>query len=40
MKIEHIALYVNEFTVDIGDDGLAAVEALTACAGSAVSAPG
>jgi len=25
---QHIALYVNEFSVDIGDDGLAAIEAL------------
>jgi 1,4-dihydroxy-6-naphthoate synthase len=27
---QHIELYVNEFSVDIGDDGLAAVGALTA----------
>jgi 1,4-dihydroxy-6-naphthoate synthase len=27
---QHIALYVNEFTVDLGDEGLAAIEALTA----------
>ena len=26
----HIALYVNEFSVDLGDEGLAAIEALTA----------
>jgi 5,8-dihydroxy-2-naphthoate synthase len=26
----HIALYVNEFSVDVGDEGLAAIEALTA----------
>jgi 1,4-dihydroxy-6-naphthoate synthase len=28
----HIELYVNEFTVEIGDEGLAAIEALTASA--------
>jgi 5,8-dihydroxy-2-naphthoate synthase len=27
---QHIALYVNEFSVDLGDEGLAAIEALTA----------
>jgi 1,4-dihydroxy-6-naphthoate synthase len=27
---KHIALYVNEFSVDLGDDGLAAIDALTA----------
>jgi 1,4-dihydroxy-6-naphthoate synthase len=26
---QHIELYVNEFSIDIGDDGLAAIEALT-----------
>jgi 1,4-dihydroxy-6-naphthoate synthase len=26
---QHIELYVNEFSVDVGDDGLAAIEALT-----------
>jgi 1,4-dihydroxy-6-naphthoate synthase len=29
----HIELYVNDFTIDLGDEGLAAVEALTASAG-------
>jgi len=27
---QHIELYVNEFSIDVGDDGLAAIEALTA----------
>ncbi|MDX6525091.1 MAG: 1,4-dihydroxy-6-naphthoate synthase [Gaiellales bacterium] len=27
---QHIALYVNEFSIDLGDDGMRAVEALTA----------
>ena len=27
---QHIALYVNEFSIDLGDEGLAAIEALTA----------
>jgi 1,4-dihydroxy-6-naphthoate synthase len=31
----HIDLYVNDFTIDLGDEGLAAVEALTASAGVA-----
>ena len=26
---QHIELYVNEFSIDVGDDGLAAIEALT-----------
>jgi 1,4-dihydroxy-6-naphthoate synthase len=29
---QHIELYVNEFSIDIGDDGLAAIDALTAAA--------
>jgi 1,4-dihydroxy-6-naphthoate synthase len=32
---QHIDLYVNEFTVDLGDDGLAAVDALLARAAGA-----
>jgi 1,4-dihydroxy-6-naphthoate synthase len=31
----HIELYVNEFTLDVGDAGLAAIEALTASAAAA-----
>ncbi len=27
---QHIDLYVNEFTIDLGDDGMAAVDALLA----------
>jgi 1,4-dihydroxy-6-naphthoate synthase len=27
---QHIELYVNEFSIDVGDEGLAAIEALTA----------
>jgi 1,4-dihydroxy-6-naphthoate synthase len=33
---QHIELYVNEFSVDIGDDGLAAIEALVERAPAAV----
>ena len=29
---QHIALYVNEFSLDVGDEGVAAIEALTASA--------
>jgi 1,4-dihydroxy-6-naphthoate synthase len=29
----HIRLYVNEHSLDIGDDGLRAIARLTACAG-------
>jgi len=32
---QHIALYVNDFTVDVGEEGLAAIEALTASAAAA-----
>jgi 1,4-dihydroxy-6-naphthoate synthase len=32
---QHIALYVNEFTVDLGDDGLRAIDALLARAAGA-----
>ena len=32
---QHIELYVNEFTRDLGDDGLAAVDALLARAAGA-----
>jgi 1,4-dihydroxy-6-naphthoate synthase len=32
---QHIALYVNEFSIDLGDDGMRAVEALTARSGAA-----
>jgi 1,4-dihydroxy-6-naphthoate synthase len=31
---QHIELYVNEFSIDVGDDGLAAIEALTERAGA------
>jgi 1,4-dihydroxy-6-naphthoate synthase len=30
---QHIALYVNEFSIDLGDDGMRAIEALTARSG-------
>ena len=33
---QHIELYVNEFSVDIGDDGLAAIQALVERAPAAV----
>jgi 1,4-dihydroxy-6-naphthoate synthase len=32
---QHIELYVNEFSIDLGEEGLAAIEALTAAAASA-----
>jgi 1,4-dihydroxy-6-naphthoate synthase len=32
---QHIALYVNEFSVDLGTEGLAAIDALTAAAAAA-----
>jgi 1,4-dihydroxy-6-naphthoate synthase len=32
---QHIALYVNECSIDLGDDGLRAVEALTSRSGVA-----
>ena len=32
---QHIELYVNEFTRDLGDDGMAAVDALLARAAEA-----
>ena len=32
---QHIDLYVNEFTRDLGDDGLAAIDALLARAAGA-----
>ena len=31
---QHIALYVNEFSIDLGDDGMRAIEALTARSGA------
>jgi 1,4-dihydroxy-6-naphthoate synthase len=33
---QHIALYVNEFSVDLGAEGLAAIDALTAAAAASV----
>jgi len=33
---QHIELYVNEFSIDVGDGGLAAIEALTEHAGAPV----
>jgi 1,4-dihydroxy-6-naphthoate synthase len=33
---QHIALYVNEFSIDLGDEGLRAVELLTSRTGEAV----
>jgi 1,4-dihydroxy-6-naphthoate synthase len=32
---QHIALYVNEFSIDLGDDGMRAIEALTSRSGVA-----
>jgi 1,4-dihydroxy-6-naphthoate synthase len=32
---KHIELYVNEFSVDLGAEGIAAIEALTAAAAAA-----
>ena len=32
---QHIELYVNEFTRDLGDDGVAAIDALLARAAAA-----
>jgi 1,4-dihydroxy-6-naphthoate synthase len=31
---QHIELYVNEFSIDVGDAGLAAIETLTERAGA------
>jgi 1,4-dihydroxy-6-naphthoate synthase len=31
---QHIALYVNEFSIDLGDDGMRAIEALTSRSGA------
>ena len=31
---QHIALYVNEFSIDLGDDGMRAIEALSSRSGA------